>query len=74
MIAPLSELDCATIAANLNAETISNQQREIRRLEFEVARLRGAMHSIHKHCATMPGREAVDSLLERGYLRQEDVK
>lgn len=42
----LSELDCAVMAAKLNADTVNEQRTEIRRLEAENARLTNILGKI----------------------------
>lgn len=68
-----TDLEAVTMAANMNADTVRKQQREIRLLELRIERYRAALGSIYENALTCPGREAIQSLLNAGMLTQEDV-
>lgn len=69
---PLTELECTTIAANISADTVREQQVELGRLEIENIRLRAALSSIYKNATFMTGQESVQALIDGGALKAED--
>lgn len=69
----LSDLECLQMAATINAELVQEQQQEIRKLRSDVIRLQAALIGIHKQAVHLPGREAVQSLIDSGHLKPGDV-
>ncbi len=73
MAAELSELECVRIAANLNADTVREQQKVIRELEMESTRLRICLGSIYRNCENLAGRKAVQALIDAKTLKVEEL-
>lgn len=71
-VAELTEVQALTIAANLNADTVREQQQEIASLTRKLAVARMALSSVHA-CKVLTGYEAVETLIEKKFLKREDL-
>lgn len=56
------------------SDHIDELRAERNQLKADVIRLRIALNSIYENSTKLPGRDAVQALLDAGYLTAEDVK